>query len=68
MRLTFDGRHETRVLAARDAFISLLPPGNPKDGLSQSKRDIAVTWAATTHRLKKGLSGRTRRRWGKALQ
>ncbi|MGA7124217.1 MAG: molybdopterin-binding protein [Polyangiaceae bacterium] len=29
-RLTFDGRHETRVLAARDAFISLLPPGEPQ--------------------------------------
>ena len=29
-RLTFDGRDETRVLAARDAFVQLLPPGEPQ--------------------------------------
>jgi molybdopterin-biosynthesis enzyme MoeA-like protein len=29
-RLTFDGRDETRVLAARDAFVHLLPPGEPQ--------------------------------------
>jgi len=28
--LTFDGRDEPRVLAARDAFIALLPPGEPQ--------------------------------------
>jgi len=29
-KLTFDGRDETRVLAARDAFVALLPPGEPQ--------------------------------------
>ena len=28
--LTFDGRDEARVLAARDAFVALLPPGEPQ--------------------------------------
>jgi molybdenum cofactor synthesis domain-containing protein len=30
-KLTFDGRDESRVLSARDAFVALLPPGEPKD-------------------------------------
>jgi molybdenum cofactor synthesis domain-containing protein len=29
-KLTFDGRDETRVLAARDAFVGLLPAGEPQ--------------------------------------
>jgi molybdenum cofactor synthesis domain-containing protein len=29
-KVTFDGRDEARVLAARDAFIALLPPGEPQ--------------------------------------
>jgi molybdenum cofactor synthesis domain-containing protein len=29
-KLTFDGRDEARVLAARDAFVGLLPPGEPQ--------------------------------------
>jgi molybdenum cofactor synthesis domain-containing protein len=29
-KLTFDGRDEPRVLAARDAFVTLLPPGEPQ--------------------------------------
>ncbi|HEX8790556.1 MAG TPA: molybdopterin-binding protein [Polyangiaceae bacterium] len=29
-KLTFDGRDEARVLAARDAFVALLPPGEPQ--------------------------------------
>ncbi len=29
-RLTFDGRDEPRVLAARDAFVALLPAGEPQ--------------------------------------
>jgi hypothetical protein len=29
-KLTFDGRDEARVLAARDAFVELLPPGEPQ--------------------------------------
>jgi molybdenum cofactor synthesis domain-containing protein len=29
-RLTFDGRNEPRVLAARDAFVALLPAGEPQ--------------------------------------
>jgi FAD synthetase len=29
-KITFDGRDETRVLAARDAFVALLPPGEPQ--------------------------------------
>jgi molybdenum cofactor synthesis domain-containing protein len=29
-KLTFDGRDEPRVVAARDAFVSLLPAGEPK--------------------------------------
>lgn len=29
-KLTFDGRDETRVLSARDAFVSLLPEGEPQ--------------------------------------
>ncbi len=29
-KLTFDGRDESRVLSARDAFVALLPPGEPK--------------------------------------
>jgi molybdenum cofactor synthesis domain-containing protein len=29
-KLTFDGRDEPRVLAARDAFVALLPPGEPQ--------------------------------------
>jgi molybdenum cofactor synthesis domain-containing protein len=28
--LTFDGRDEARVIAARDAFVALLPPGEPQ--------------------------------------
>jgi molybdopterin-biosynthesis enzyme MoeA-like protein len=30
-KLTFDGRDASRVLSARDAFVALLPPGEPKD-------------------------------------
>ncbi len=29
-KLTFDGRDETRVLAARDSFVALLPAGEPQ--------------------------------------
>ncbi len=29
-KLTFDGRDEARALAARDAFVGLLPPGEPQ--------------------------------------
>jgi molybdenum cofactor synthesis domain-containing protein len=29
-KLTFDSRDETRVLAARDAFVAALPPGEPQ--------------------------------------
>ena len=29
-KLTFDGRDEQRVLAARDAFVAMLPPGEPQ--------------------------------------
>jgi molybdopterin-biosynthesis enzyme MoeA-like protein len=29
-KLTFDGRDEARVHAARDAFVALLPPGEPQ--------------------------------------
>jgi molybdenum cofactor synthesis domain-containing protein len=29
-KLTFDGRDEARVLAARDAFVASLPPGEPQ--------------------------------------
>jgi molybdenum cofactor synthesis domain-containing protein len=29
-KLTFDGRDEPRVLAAREAFVALLPPGEPQ--------------------------------------
>ncbi|HEY5240647.1 MAG TPA: competence/damage-inducible protein A [Polyangiaceae bacterium] len=29
-KVTFDGRDEARVLAARDAFVALLPPGEPQ--------------------------------------
>jgi FAD synthetase len=29
-QLTFDGRDEPRVLAARDAFVALLPAGEPQ--------------------------------------
>src|SRR5215472_7227431 len=29
-KLTFDGRDEARVLAARDAFVATLPPGEPQ--------------------------------------
>jgi molybdenum cofactor synthesis domain-containing protein len=29
-KLTFDGRDEARVIAARDAFVALLPPGEPQ--------------------------------------
>jgi molybdopterin-biosynthesis enzyme MoeA-like protein len=29
-KVTFDGRDEARVLAARDAFVSLLPKGEPQ--------------------------------------
>ena len=29
-KLTFDGRDESRVLAARDAFVALLPAGEPR--------------------------------------
>src|SRR5690242_17411044 len=29
-KLTFDGRDEARVRAARDAFVALLPPGEPQ--------------------------------------
>jgi molybdopterin-biosynthesis enzyme MoeA-like protein len=29
-KLTFDGRDEARVLAARDAFVALLPAGEPQ--------------------------------------
>jgi molybdopterin-biosynthesis enzyme MoeA-like protein len=29
-KLTFDGQDETRVAAARDAFVSTLPPGEPQ--------------------------------------
>jgi molybdopterin-biosynthesis enzyme MoeA-like protein len=29
-KLTFDGRDEARVLEARDAFVGLLPPGEPQ--------------------------------------
>jgi molybdopterin-biosynthesis enzyme MoeA-like protein len=29
-KLTFDGRNEARVLAARDAFVALLPAGEPQ--------------------------------------
>jgi molybdenum cofactor synthesis domain-containing protein len=29
-KLTFDGRDDARVLAARDAFVTLLPPGEPQ--------------------------------------
>jgi len=29
-KVTFDGRNEARVLAARDAFVALLPPGEPQ--------------------------------------
>jgi hypothetical protein len=28
--VTFDGRDEARVLAARDAFVALLPSGEPQ--------------------------------------
>ncbi len=30
-KLTFDGQDETRVGAARDAFVALLPPGEPQE-------------------------------------
>ena len=30
-KLTFDGRDEARVLAARDAFVATLPPGEPQN-------------------------------------
>ena len=30
-KLTFDGRDESRVTAARDAFVATLPPGEPQD-------------------------------------
>jgi hypothetical protein len=29
-KITFDGRDEARVLAARDAFVASLPPGEPQ--------------------------------------
>jgi hypothetical protein len=29
-KLTFDGRDEARVLAARDAFVATLPAGEPQ--------------------------------------
>ena len=29
-KVTFDGNDEARVLAARDAFVALLPPGEPQ--------------------------------------
>jgi hypothetical protein len=29
-KLTFDGRDEVRVLAARDSFVELLPRGEPQ--------------------------------------
>jgi hypothetical protein len=29
-KVTFDGRDETRVLAARDAFVASLPSGEPQ--------------------------------------
>jgi molybdopterin-biosynthesis enzyme MoeA-like protein len=29
-KVTFDGRDAARVLAARDAFVALLPPGEPQ--------------------------------------
>jgi len=29
-KLTFDGRNEARVLEARDAFVALLPKGEPQ--------------------------------------
>ncbi len=29
-KLTFDGRDDARVLAARDAFVASLPPGEPQ--------------------------------------
>jgi molybdenum cofactor synthesis domain-containing protein len=29
-KITFDGRDEARVVAARDAFVALLPPGEPQ--------------------------------------
>jgi len=29
-KVTFDGRDEARVVEARDAFVALLPPGEPQ--------------------------------------
>jgi hypothetical protein len=29
-KLTFDGRDDARVQAARDAFVATLPPGEPQ--------------------------------------
>jgi molybdenum cofactor synthesis domain-containing protein len=40
-KLTFDGRDEARVVAARDAFLALLPPGEPQRLSEAPKKDDA---------------------------
>jgi len=38
-KLTFDGRDEARVIAARDAFVALLPEGEPQRMEEQGGRE-----------------------------